>query len=78
MNYLCTRVVYREHKSALTRARWCPCLGTIVPFLRRLIIFMKQENLFGILFSNFLMIEIDCSSIFRKIDVVDFRKIFIE
>ena len=67
----------RGHNSALTRARWCPCLGTIVPFLRRFASLAKQENLLGILFSYFLIIEIVCSSISIKINVVDFGKIFI-
>ena len=65
------------HKGALALAQRCPCLGTIVPFLRRFASLSKQENLLGILFSYFLIIEIDSSSISIKIDVVDFGKIFI-
>ena len=65
---------FRGHNCALTRARWCPCLGAIVPFLRRFAYLAKQEYLLGILFSCFLIIENACSSISIKIDVVDFWK----
>ena len=48
-----------------------------MPFLRRFANLAKRENLLGILFSYFLIIEIDSSSISIKIDVVDFGKNFI-
>ena len=65
---------FRGHNCALTRAQRCLYLGTIVPFLRRFAYLAKQEYLLGILFSCFLIIENACSSIFIKIDVVDFWK----
>ena len=67
----------RGHNSALIRAQRCPCLGTIVPFLRHFAHLAKQEYLLGILFSYFVIIEIDSSSISIKIDVVDVGKTFI-
>ena len=68
---------FRGHPCALTRAQRCPCLGAIVPFLRHFTNLAKQEYLLGILFSCFLIIENVYSGIYLKIDVVDFRKIFI-
>lgn len=68
---------FRGHNCALTRAQRCLYLGTIVPFLRRFAYLAKQEYLLGILFSCFLIIENACSGFYLKIDVVDFRKIFI-
>jgi len=52
-------------------------LGAIVPFQRRFDLLSEQEYLLGILFSCFLIIENVCSGIYLKIDVVNFRKIFI-
>ena len=52
---------FRGHKSALTRAQRCPCLGSIVPFLRHFANLAKQEYLLGILFAHFLFIGSVCS-----------------
>ena len=68
---------FRGHLCARVRAQRCLYLGAIVPFLRRFANLAKRENLLGILFSYFLIIEIDSSSISIKIDVVDFGKNFI-
>jgi len=44
---------------------------------KALCLLSEQEYLLGILFSCFLIIENVCSGIYLKIDVVNFRKIFI-
>ena len=44
---------------------------------KALCLLSEQEYLLGILFSCFLIIENVYSGIYLKIDVVDFRKIFI-
>lgn len=52
---------FRGHLCALTRAQRCPCLGSIVPFLRHFANLEKRENLLGILFAHFLFIGSVCS-----------------
>ena len=52
-----------------------PWRNSVLP--KALCLLSEQEYLLGILFSCFLIIENVYSGIYLKIDVVDFRKIFI-
>ena len=65
-----TKVLLPGHDGALALAQWCPSLGALQTW-------RNKEYLLGILFSYFLMIENVCSGFYLKIEVVDFRKIFI-
>ena len=69
-----TSSVLLGHHCRFSGAQKCPCLGTIVPFLRHFSTLARHEYLLGVLFSDFLIIENVCIGFYIKIAVVDVWK----